>query len=34
MIEASEKMKSAAEDKASHLADKLVPYSLGGTILA
>ncbi len=34
MIEASEKMKSAAEDKASHLADKLVPYSLGGTVLA
>mgnify|MGYP000904356278 CR=1 FL=1 len=33
MIEASEKMKSATEDKASHLADKLVPYSLGGTIL-
>ena len=27
MIEESEKMKSAAEDKASHLADKLVPWS-------
>ena len=33
MIEASEKLKSATEDKASHLADRLVPYSLGGTIL-
>ena len=33
MIEESEKMKSAAEDKASHLADKLVPWSLGGTLL-
>jgi len=33
MIEESEKMKSAAEDKASHLADKLVPWSLGGTML-
>ena len=33
MIEESEKLKSATEDKASHLADKLVPYSLGGTIL-
>ncbi len=32
MIEESEKMKSATEDKASHLADKLVPYCLGGTI--
>ena len=33
MIEDSEKLKSATEDKASHLADRLVPYSLGGTIL-
>ena len=33
MIEESAKMKSAAEDKASHLADKLVPWSLGGTML-
>ena len=33
MIEGSEKLKSATEDKASHLADKLVPYSLGGAAL-
>ena len=33
MIEDSEKLKSTTEDKASHLADKLVPYSLGGTVL-
>jgi heavy metal translocating P-type ATPase len=33
MIEESEKMKSAAEDKASHLADGLVPWSLGATLL-
>lgn len=33
MIEESEKLKSATEDKASHLADRLVPYSLGGTAL-
>ena len=33
MIEDSEKLKSAVESRASHLADKLVPYSLGGTIL-
>lgn len=33
MIEESEKLKSAAEDKASHIADGLVPYSLGATIL-
>ncbi len=33
MIEESEKLKSSTEDRASHLADKLVPYSLGGTIL-
>ena len=30
MIEESEKLKSAAEDKASRLADRLVPYTLGG----
>lgn len=34
MIEESEKMKSDFENRASDLADKLVPYSLGGTILA
>ena len=33
MIEESEKLKSEAEDKASHLADSLVPYSLGGTLI-
>ena len=33
MIEESEKLKSATEDKASHLADKLVPYSLCGAAL-
>lgn len=33
MIEESEKLKSASEDRASHLADKLVPYSLGSTAL-
>ena len=33
MIEESEKMKSSAENKASHLADRLVPWSLGGTLL-
>ena len=33
MIEESEKMKSAAEDRASYLADKFVPWSLGGTLL-
>ena len=33
MIEESEKMKSNVEGKAAHLADKLVPYSLGGTVL-
>ena len=31
MIEESEKLKSTAEDKASRMADKLVPYTLGGT---
>ena len=30
MIEESEKLKSSAEDKASRLADRLVPYTLGG----
>ena len=30
MIEESEKLKSDTEDQASHLADRLVPYSLGG----
>jgi heavy metal translocating P-type ATPase len=33
MIENTEKMKSKAESKAEHLADKLVPYSLAGTVL-
>ncbi|MBQ9028480.1 MAG: heavy metal translocating P-type ATPase [Lachnospiraceae bacterium] len=33
MIEESEKLKSNTETKAFHLADRLVPYSLGGTIL-
>lgn len=33
MIEESEKLKSALEGKAEHLADRLVPYTLGGTIL-
>ncbi len=33
MIEESEKMKSEAESKAAHIADRLVPYSLGGTML-
>ena len=33
MIEDSEKLKSSAEASASHLADKLVPYTLGGTVL-
>ena len=33
MIEESEKLKSRAESKASHLADRLVPYCLGGTLL-
>ena len=33
MIEESEKLKSATEDRAYRLADKLVPYSLGGTLL-
>lgn len=33
MIEDSEKLKSSLESKASNLADKLVPFSLFGTIL-
>lgn len=33
MIEESEKLKSAAEDKALKAADRLVPYTLGGTAL-
>ncbi|WP_026505951.1 heavy metal translocating P-type ATPase [Butyrivibrio sp. NC3005] len=34
MIEDSEQLKSGVESKAEHLADKLVPYTFGGTILA
>jgi heavy metal translocating P-type ATPase len=34
MIEESEKLKSALESKAEHLADCLVPYTFGGTALA
>ena len=34
MIEESEKLKSTSESKAAVLADRLVPYSLAGTILA
>ena len=34
MIEDSEKLKSATESRAAHLADALVPWSLGGTALA
>ena len=33
MIEECEKLKSGLESKAEHLADRLVPYSLGGTAL-
>ena len=33
MIEESEKLKSTAEDEAARLADRLVPYTLGGTAL-
>ncbi|MCR5307215.1 MAG: heavy metal translocating P-type ATPase [Oscillospiraceae bacterium] len=33
MIEESEQMKSSAESRAAHLADKLVPWCLGGTLL-
>ena len=34
MIENSERLKSTAEDKASNLADKLVPFSLAGSLLS
>lgn len=34
MIEESEKLKSASESKAADLADRLVPYSLAGTLIA
>ena len=33
MIEDSEKLKSATESRAAHLADSLVPWSLGGAVL-
>ena len=33
MIEESEKLKSGLESKAEHLADRLVPWTLGGTAL-
>ena len=33
MIEETEKLKSQMESKAEHIADKLVPYTLGGTAL-
>lgn len=33
MIEESEKLKSETENKAASLADRLVPYTLGGTVL-
>ena len=33
MIEETEKLKSSVEGKAEHLADRLVPYTLGGTVL-
>ena len=33
MIEESEQLKSSAESRAAHLADKLVPWCLGGTLL-
>ena len=33
MIEETEKLKSSSESKASHIADKLVPYTLAGTAL-
>lgn len=33
MIEDTEKLKSGLESKAEHLADRLVPYTLGGTAL-
>ncbi len=34
MIEQSEQLKSAAESRASHLADRLVPYTLAGSVLS
>ena len=34
MIEQSEQLKSAAESRASRLADKLVPYTLAGSVLS
>lgn len=34
MIEETEKLKSSVESKAEHLADKLVPYTLAGTVAA
>lgn len=34
MIEESEKLKSASESKAEHIADKLVPYTLAGTVIS
>ena len=34
MIQRSEQMKSAAEAKASGLADKLVPYTFAGSLLS
>lgn len=33
MIEESEKLKSGTEEKAYHMADRLVPFGLGGTVL-
>ena len=33
IIEESEKLKSETEEKAFHLADRLVPYSLAGTVI-
>lgn len=33
MIEESERLKSGAEDRAYHLADRLVPWCLGGSLL-
>ena len=33
MIEESQKLKSSMEGKAEHLADRLVPYTLGGMAL-
>ena len=33
MIEDSQKLKSSVESRAGHLADRLVPYTLGGSVL-